>query len=91
MKKLKDDPAIHIYDMDKNLGPAAIGKQVYEEHLTSSMYFRFNEKECKELNNETRIKIKLLFHDKCRLPKSELTYLKRAIKSLKLIMAILSR
>jgi hypothetical protein len=49
MKKLKNDPCIHICDTDKNLGPAAIGKQVYlkqvyEEHLTSSTYFRMNEK-----------------------------------------------
>jgi hypothetical protein len=38
MKKFKNDPSIHICDTDKNLGPAAIGKQVYlkqdyEEHL----------------------------------------------------------
>jgi hypothetical protein len=49
MQKLKNDPSIHICDTDKNIGPAAIGKQVYlkqvyEEHLTSSTYFWLNEK-----------------------------------------------
>jgi hypothetical protein len=74
--------------MDKNLGPSTIGKyvylkQVYEEHLTSSTYLRLDEKECKEFNNETRIKIKRFFHDKCGVPKLELTDLNKAIKSLK--------
>jgi hypothetical protein len=49
MKKFKNDPSIHICDTDNTLGPEAIGKQVYlkqvyEEHLTSSTYFRMNEK-----------------------------------------------
>jgi hypothetical protein len=44
MKKLKNNPAIHVCDADKNLDPPAIGnqfylKQVYEEHLTSSTFF----------------------------------------------------
>jgi hypothetical protein len=90
MKKLKRDPTIHICDTDKNLGPEEIGKQVYlkqvyEEHLTSSTYFRLNEKECKEFNNETRINIKCLIHAKCGIPKAELTYLKIASNSLKCI------
>jgi hypothetical protein len=83
MKKLKNNLAIHICDTDKNLDPAAIGnqfylKQVYEEHLTSSTFFRLNEKECEEFNNETRLKVKRLFHDKCGIPQAELTYLKKA-------------
>jgi hypothetical protein len=88
MKKLKNDPCIHICDTDKNIGPAAIDKQVYlkqvyEEHLTSTTYSRMNEKECKEFNNETRLKVKRPFHDKCGIPQAELTYLKRARISLK--------
>jgi hypothetical protein len=88
MKRFKNDPSIHICDTDKNIGPAAIGKQVYlkqvyEEHLTSSTYFRMNEKEFKEFNNETRLNVKRLFHDKYGLPQAELTYLKRARISLK--------
>jgi hypothetical protein len=76
--------------MDKNIGPAAIGKQVnfkqvYEEHLTSNTYFRLNKKECKEFNNETIIKVKCLFHEKCGLPKAELAYLKRVNIGLKRI------
>jgi hypothetical protein len=48
MKKLQDDPKIHICDTEKNLGLAVIGnkvylKQLYEERLTSSStYFRLN-------------------------------------------------
>jgi hypothetical protein len=73
----------HICDTDKNLGPAVIDKrvylkQVYEEHLSASTYLRLNEKECKNFNDETRIRLKRLFHAKCGLPLSELTYLKRA-------------
>jgi hypothetical protein len=87
-KKLKNDPSIHICDTDKNIGPAEIGKQVYlkqvyEEHLTSNTYSRMNEKECKEFNNETRIKVKRLFHDTCGIPQAELTYLTRARISMK--------
>jgi hypothetical protein len=75
MQKLENDLSIHICDTDKHIGPTAIGKQVYpkqvcEEHLTSSTHFRMNEKECKEFNNETRLKVKRLFHDKCGIPQA---------------------
>jgi hypothetical protein len=85
---LQTDTSLHICDTDKNLGPAVIGKRVYlkqfyEEHLSVSTYFRLNEKEGKEFNDETRIGLKRLFHAKCGLPLAELTYLKRASVNLK--------
>jgi hypothetical protein len=54
-------------------------KQVYEEHLSANIYFRPNEEECKEFNDDTRIGLKRLFYAKCGLPLEEITYLKRAI------------
>jgi hypothetical protein len=75
LKKLQADPSMHICDTDKNIGPTAISKrvylkQVYEEHLSMSTYFRLNEKECKEFNVETRIMLQHLFHDQCGIPKA---------------------
>jgi hypothetical protein len=83
LKQLQADTSLHVCDTDNNLGPAVIDKrvylkQVYEEHLFVSTYLRLNEKECKNFNDETRIQLKRLFHAKCGLPLSELTYLKRA-------------
>jgi hypothetical protein len=90
LKKLQADTSLHVCDTDKNLGPAVIDKrvylkQVYEEHLSASTNIRLNENECKYFNDETRIQLKRLFHAKCGLPLSELTYLKRASVKLKRI------
>jgi hypothetical protein len=88
LKQLQADTSLHVCDADKNIGPAVIGKrvhlkQVYEEHLSASTYLRLNEKECNNFNDETRIRLKSLFHAKCGLPLSELTYLKQASVKLK--------
>jgi hypothetical protein len=88
LKYLQTDTSLHIYDTDKNLGPAVIGKsvylkKVYKEHLSVSTYFCLNEKECKNFNDEKRIRLRRLFHAKCGLLFAELTYLKRASVNLK--------
>jgi hypothetical protein len=45
LKQLQADTSLHVCDTDKNLGPVVIGKrvylkEVYEEHLSASTYFR---------------------------------------------------
>jgi hypothetical protein len=77
LKQLHTRNNIHICDSDKNLGPTTSNRvkfkeQVYDEHLYTNAYKRLTEEEATKTNNETKMMIRRLFHEKCGIAKAEL-------------------